>query len=349
VRFKYLIVALLIAIVGTTTTPVTGQEEPLPAIQAKGFADPFLPSVALAVEPIRDLEISIQPTLVDAVRANDYAAFDTLYRDAVRRGEPVGAFAALHDLWTYSVTDPIGAFYGPDLYARLARAYPGYARYIHEYRIVDSNGNVFYPTSETRAFLLDRALEGRAGRVQVAQQSATQASSPAAPPAPRRRASRKTHARVATSPARSAVAAHNAVTPKAPAVVAENPAVNPAVSNGPIVAPTVTVTNAPAVAPANAPADTPGTVPPIAVDRNVGGRGIVLLIIGIVGIGLLAMMLRTPRELPPSIMTPDAPPAAVPPPAADQSSAPVEPLRRPSAAPQPQAPSGKNRANGSRG
>ena len=69
--------------------------------------------------------------------------------------------------------------------------------------------------------------------------------------------------------------------------------------------------------------------------ENVGSRGILLLVIGLIGIGILAMMLRAPRELPASILTPP-----------DK----VEPLRKPTAAPpaQPQQ-SEKNRANGSRG
>jgi hypothetical protein len=160
VRLKSILVVLLIAVAGTTATPVTGQEEPLPALVVKQ-------SVFLAVEPVHG---TAQPSLADAVRANDYPTFDALYREAVQRGESVGAYETLHELWTYSITDPIGAFYGDEMYERLARAYPGYARYMEDFRIVDSNGNAFYPTSETRGFLLSEALRGTpasppAGRV----------------------------------------------------------------------------------------------------------------------------------------------------------------------------------------
>jgi hypothetical protein len=148
VRVKSILVVLLIAVAGTTATPVTGQEEPLPAIVVKQ-------SVFLAVEPVHG---TAQPSLADAVRANDYPSFDALYREAVQRGESVGAYETLHELWTYSITDPIGAFYGDEMYERLARAYPGYAKFMEDFRIVDSNGNAFYPTSETRTFLLSEAF-----------------------------------------------------------------------------------------------------------------------------------------------------------------------------------------------
>ena len=78
----------------------------------------------------------------------------------------------------------------------------------------------------------------------------------------------------------------------------------------------------------------------MAVDNNFGTRGIFLLLLGIFGIGILALMLRTPRELPPSIMAP-----------------PVEPIKRPSAVPPasptpqptPTPKTEKNRASGSHG
>jgi hypothetical protein len=331
VRFnKYTVVVLLIAVVATTTMPVTGQEEPLPAIQAKTLFEPVTPSIALAVEPIRDLVQ--QTTLVDAARANDYVTFDALYREA-----PIPAFAMLHELWTFSMTDPIGAFYGEETYARLARAYPGYARYIEEFRIVDSNGNVFYPTSETRAFLLDRAVEGRtAPRVQI---TGTPASPPADAAASRRRAP-VTEPRVrvevpVVAPAKAAArdaaasAGEDAGAPKT------SVAAKVVVETAPVVQP------APVVAPAPAPLTKPEPAT-IAVDNSFGTRGIFLLLIGILGIGILAMMLRTPSELPASIMTPPADTPAPPPP--------VEPLRRPTAVTPPPPPAaGKNRAGGSHG
>ncbi|HET7433939.1 MAG TPA: hypothetical protein VFN10_04405, partial [Thermoanaerobaculia bacterium] len=134
------------------------------------------PTVFLAVEPIRDFRI---PTLGEAARNNDYASFDSLYTTAKERGENVAAYAALHELWSYQMSSPIGAFYGEELHDRFARAYPGYANFIAEYRIVDSHGSVFYPTAETREFLLERAKNNeRAPRVLLADASDSIATEP---------------------------------------------------------------------------------------------------------------------------------------------------------------------------
>jgi hypothetical protein len=444
VRFKSAVVLLLIVVLGTTTFPVTGQEEPLPAIQAKGSLAPLTPTVVLPSEPIA--QAAPPPTLEAAARANDFVTFDQLYRDAVRRGDSaVAAYAPLHELWTYGITDPIGAFYGADLYERLARAYPGYASFIAEYRIVDNNGNVFYPTSETRAFLLDRALEGRAPGIQLTEarrttprvlqldaapaqrategsvwdrtttassrrstatkrsattRSATTRSTAATPPsstaAPQQRTTtpkhsgtqapspveHKTSHRRSSSKARTKApvvatkttapptkastqdvatsaggntsvpsSSAAAVPEKAPIVAEKTPVVAekaPVEKTPVVVEPSTTSAEAPTVVRAEPPAvDTAAAPQPIAVDNKFGGRGILLLVIGMIGVGLLAMMLRAPREVPTSIMQP--PPNAVPPPTGDKPSGPtpVEPLRRPSAAPEP--PSEKNRASGSHG
>jgi hypothetical protein len=333
VRLRYTIIVLLISIVASPTISLTGQEEPLPAIQPKATIafEPLTPEIVLAVDPIHDV---VQPTLADAVRANDYATFDALYRST-----PAPAFALLHELWTYSINDPVGAFYGVDLRDRISRAYPGFAEYIEQFRIIDSNGNAFYPTSETRAFLLDRAVEGRAPRVLLAEtvtstprirsvasrtdasrdvaSSSVASGAPASPPAGPAASRRRAPAVVASKPAPTQAAARDAAVP-----AGED-------AGAPPVAPPV-ITEAPVIV--QAPATVPGP------DNNFGSRGILLLVIGLVGIGILAMMLRAPREEQPTSIIPTQ--TTVPPP-------PVEPLRRPSAAPEP--PGGKNRASGSHG
>jgi len=138
------------------------------------------------------------------------------------------------------------------------------------------------------------------------------------------------------------VTARDAVVPKttkATAFVAEKAPVAVAET----AAPPVVVAEQPAAPPVEQPVVIKSSEPAtVAVDNNnFGTQGIFLLLVGIVGIGILAMMLRAPRELPASIMTP---PAETTPP-------PVEPIRRPSAAtPLPQPPTtGKNRASGSHG
>jgi hypothetical protein len=376
-RFKSAVVLLLIVVIGTTTFPVTmiGQEEPLPPIQIKRSVDPSLPTVVLPNEPAITLPV---PTLEGAARANDFVTFDSLYREAVRRGEPSAApYATLHELWTYGITDPVGAFYDRAIYERLAGAYPSFTAYIAEFRIIDSNGNTFYPTSETRAFLLARALEGAAPRVQLVEGRRNPLRvdlDAAAPRATRRSAgtTRSTTARTTTrrsgapasSPAGSAASRRRATPavstktePKAAARDAAAPAGGdagapvvstqaPAQAQAPV-APVATTTEPPVVV---RPEPAPAPAQPIAVDNSFGGRGVLLLVIGLIGVGLLAMMLRTPKEVPTSILPPNN---AVPPPTGDKPSGPtpVEPLRRPSGVvpSPPQPPNEKNRASGSHG
>ena len=309
-RLKYALFVLLF-----TSPFIVAQEEPLPVVIARATAAPEVMLIATAVEPVREYHT---PTLAEAARLNDYNTFDTLYRKS-----PDARFATLHELWTYAMTNPIGSFYGEEMYERMARAYPGYAEFIDQHRIVDSRGNVFYPTSETRAFVLERAMEGRAPRVMVAEDPKPAPVVATVQPAAglRARPSRKTDEAPSSLERR-------ALSPSAPVVVAETPAVAPVVET----APAAEAAAAPPVAVQPAPAPVAAAQP-----EPTSSRGILLIVIGLLGVGLLAVMFRTPQDttLPPIInVKPEEKPAA-----------PVEPLRRPEG-PQP-AP--KNRATGSHG
>jgi hypothetical protein len=293
VRLKSAFAVLLISVAASSST-LTGQEDAaLPPVTPKVVLE-ATPDVVLAVEPLRATH---QPTLVEAVRFNDFVTFDALYREAKARGESLGAFTTLHELWSWSMNDPLGAFYGRDLYERLSAAFPGYANYIDDYRIVDSHGNVFWPTSETRAFLLRQALEGAAPRTLIAGTPASTASpaatgAPASPPADaaasRRRASRRAPVEIAVlpapipAPAPAQVAARDAATSAGEDASAPQTEVAATVADA---APVVTETLA--------------DIAPVAVaqaQQDLGSRGILLLIIGLIGVGLLAIMLRTPDE-----------------------------------------------------
>jgi hypothetical protein len=339
VRLRYALFVLLF------TTPFTiAQEEPLPAV-IPATAAPEVMLIATAVEPVREFRA---PTLAEAARLNDFNTFDTLYREAKQRGEQVAQFETLHQLWTYAMTNPIGSFYGQEMYERLARVYPGYAEFIDQHRIVDSRGNVFYPTSETRGFVLERAMEGRGARVLIAEDVSTSQK-----PAPvvatvqpagglRARRSTRTAAKVAEAPPvvspapvvssssleRRALSPSAPVEVPAPVVVAETPAVAPVVEAAPAPA---SVAAAPPVA--AVPAEQPSS-----------SRGILLIVIGLLGVGLLAVMFRTPQEtLPPIInVKPEEKPAAP----VEPLRRPDEPLRRPEG---PQPVGKKNRATGSHG
>ncbi|HYI12943.1 MAG TPA: hypothetical protein VEK57_28100 [Thermoanaerobaculia bacterium] len=387
-RLRSAVTLLLVALLTAPPFSLSGQEEPLPIVVARATPLTDLPLVVLAVEPLRDFH---QPSLLDAARANDYPTFDALYREAKARGESLGAYDTLHELWTYSVTDPIGAFYGAEFYQRLARVYPGYARFIDEYRIVDDHGAVFYPTSETRAFLLERMVEGNAPRALLADAAAARtrpsaASQTAATPQRAREnrratapetaktgvkaasttksassrdgrqnaggpAGRKTGApvktaapipataQVATTGTSSSVPVATTPTPVAATAppVASVPA--PVVDTPPVVETPAEPVPAPAVTDAAPAVPAPATVR----DNGFATRGILLLVLGVIGIGLLAVMLRASESKPPvSIISPEKPVT------------PFEPVKRPAATgPQAAAPpppkDDKNRATGSHG
>lgn len=327
-RKRHALIVAPIALVALTSLSVTGQEEPLPkvtprAITAPADAAPAIRYVALAVEPIRAVA---PPTLAEAARRHDYVTFNALYTRAKSEGADVAAFDALHELWSWSLSDPLGAFYGVEMHARLSRAYPGFAAYIDEHRIVDARGSVFYPTSETRAFLLARALEGGAPRVLLAD-SGTEAPAAEAQSAADVREAASTRLLTATvSPRQAAAPASRVIAPKgsapsrdaAPSVAKRDERIltsvsgettakaTPASAPAPSAAPVATA--APAIAalpsPDRAPASSTDQVP-LARESVFADRGILLLIIGLVGVSLMALMLRTPgASTPHSILQP---------------------------------------------
>lgn len=106
-----------------------------------------------------------EATLADAARTNNFPLFDSLF---AKGGPEAAQYAELHEFWKWSMTDHVGGFYGNDLHTKFAREYPEYAEYIADFAIVDANGHAFYPSAETRSFLLKHALRGDAPVVRVA-------------------------------------------------------------------------------------------------------------------------------------------------------------------------------------
>lgn len=303
-RFRH-VVAIVVVVVAFS---LIGQEEPLPVVTPHVEAT----QIALAVEPILDPP---KPSLAGAAHANDFATFDALYRDAQRRGENVAAYATLHDLWTYSVTDPIGAFYGQAMHDRFARTYPGYAAFIEEHRIVDSRGNVYYPTSETRAFLLERAEAGVStpSPVRIAEHHRAEPTTTAPAPVQHRTRTHRAAAAPAPAPApaKPVVVVKKQVPAPVPVAVAEvTPVpVAPVVITPP---PPVEKTAEKIATPPAAIAAKPASVPVSSQKKNGADRGLLLVIVGLIGIGLLALILRAPREEMPSVITPEPPAATTP-------------------------------------
>ncbi len=73
------------------------------------------------------------------------------FRRAIMIGEDVSR------VWHFAVSDAEGSYYNeerlPFYYDHLVADYPAYRRFIAEYAIID-HGLMFYPTRETRTFLL---------------------------------------------------------------------------------------------------------------------------------------------------------------------------------------------------
>jgi hypothetical protein len=98
---------------------------------------------------------------LDAVRAalQDLPASE---RANIQRVLPI--YEDLQELWSYAQANAIGAFYDdaslPGMHAHLVSRYRGYAAYIDDFQITSDGGRKFYPTEETRKFLVREAARG---------------------------------------------------------------------------------------------------------------------------------------------------------------------------------------------
>ncbi|HVR39136.1 MAG TPA: hypothetical protein VMU84_08565 [Thermoanaerobaculia bacterium] len=333
----------LLAVVILSVT-VIGQQEPLPPIQPKtagtaadstppvsDFASPFpAPIIDLPAEPVL---IEQTPTLEDSARRNDYPSFDTLFNEASRRGD-AREFTALHDLWTYSINERIGAFYGKEMHDKLARAYSGYESYIEPFRIVDSRGHVFYPTAETKSYLLQQAVLGRGSSVQIASRNRSNEIQKIVV-----RPARKRLQKAAATP-KPTPAATPLPVELAPPVVVQASNAPPNVTPEPVAAPTPAPAPAPPQTVTQAALVTTPAPTPQEPTSAFNARAIIVAIFIFVGIGVLMVMLRASREermpvtlMPPTVVPPPPPVAEAKPVAPIAAAKPldnIEPIRKPS-------------------
>lgn len=231
-------------------------------------------SVDLPIEPAR---LAVPMTLGDAAKHNDFPMFDAMFAAASAR--EASAYAELHSFWKWSMTDPVGAFYGDDTHARFAAEYPDYANYIADFGIIDSHGRAFYPSAETRTFLLRKAISGRAAVVAEVKKPARKASSVNVPAsAGTVRAKARTHT-AAVKPAPIKIAASKPV-------VARPVAIRPAVVKPVVIQPVVVKPVAVKTVAVKATAPVP--VAPKADTRF--GRGLLLMIAGLIALGMLSLV-----------------------------------------------------------
>lgn len=326
---------VLLAGIIALSVSVIAQQEPLPPIQPKTAADsasaPVPSSDPASAFPRQIIDLPIEPVLVeqtptleDSARRNDFATFDTLFAQAKAHGE-AAEFSALHDLWTYSISDRLGAFYDQDMHDRLARAYAGYAGYIENYRIVDSRGHVFYPTAETKTYLLQQAVLGAPPRTMIASSRRGSRNRSEQIQTITVRPSRKRLQKATTTPATPAPLPVELVTP--PVVVqassappnVEKPVPAPAPAPQPVQPVQAQIVTTPA--------------PPQEIQSAFNARAIIVAIMIFVGVGVLMVMLRASREerqqhvlIPPAVM----PPPVAPPKNDAKPLDNIEPIRKPS-------------------
>jgi len=127
--------------------------------------------VLLAATAARPSDLAIRKELLDAAAANDLRRFDAAidhaetFIDTMRVGPRRNAFrriiltaADISRVWHFAETDAHGMYYDderlPFYYEHVVAVNPGYAKFIAEYRVLDSTGLPQYPTRETRSFLL---------------------------------------------------------------------------------------------------------------------------------------------------------------------------------------------------
>jgi hypothetical protein len=207
--------------------------------------------------PIEPEHIAAADTLEQAARRNDFQAFEALYATAHD-----ARWRAVHDVWTYAESEKIGAFYGAAMHDQLAAAYPGFAEYIEDYRVVDANGVAWYPSAETRRFFMDAAVNPPVER---------QASSPVVSP--------------------------RAVSPRvvSPRVVSHPIVSPPVVEPRPVVAPPAPVRQA------RTPVAPPQRVVAQAQPEDHTIPALFLILAALAGIGAMTLLAQTPkaRPLPP--------------------------------------------------
>jgi hypothetical protein len=239
----------VVAIVAVFTVSAVGQQ---PAVLLYPST-----SIDLPVEPARLLT---PMTLSDAAKHNDFPLFDAMFSAASARD--ASAFAELHSFWKWSMTDPVGAFYGDETHARFAAEYPGYANYIADFGIIDSHGRAFYPSAETRSFLLREAIIGRVAVV------AEVAPKPIAKPV-RKASSVWVPASAGTVRAEARTHTEAVKTPVVKTAAAR-----------PVAIKTVAIVSVPAV-----------NIAPVAPKTDARfGRGLLLMIAGLIALGMLSLM-----------------------------------------------------------
>ena len=124
-----------------------GTGRPKPAL-TQAILDELLKTAAAENLPRFDAAVERARTAIESMPLGNAR---NRFRRAIMTGEDVSR------VWHFAVTDAEGSYYNeerlPFYYDHLVADHPAYRRFITQYAIID-HGRMFYPTRETRTFLL---------------------------------------------------------------------------------------------------------------------------------------------------------------------------------------------------
>ncbi len=123
----------------------------------------------------RDRAIAAIERVAESIEARQLALFSDRLSEAAAAAQQVSDSAEharllavlqtyddLRDVWTYSVSNPIGAFFNDNtsngLLTRLTDRYPEFRAFVAPFTVRTSDGSLLYPTGETRQFLAQVAI-----------------------------------------------------------------------------------------------------------------------------------------------------------------------------------------------
>ena len=124
-----------------------GTGRPKPAL-TQAILDELLKAASAEDLPRFDAAVERARTAIESM---PLGSARNRFRRAIMTGEDVSR------VWHFAVTDAEGSYYNeerlPFYYDHLVADHPAYRRFIAQYAIID-HGRMFYPTRETRTFLL---------------------------------------------------------------------------------------------------------------------------------------------------------------------------------------------------
>ncbi len=167
-----------------TVTVLSSPTAPAPANCDQSVAPQAVPRIhvaeipeppkrnANAAPPTASVRVQLKDVQNAADRGDRDAFRDTLARvkatlaaypaggEKIAAADVIRLYDDLDRIWTFQMESPTGAFFdATSVPAQIMRGYPGFDRAIADQTLLDAHGTRFYPTSETRDFLVREAAQ----------------------------------------------------------------------------------------------------------------------------------------------------------------------------------------------